>query len=433
MSQTRAAAKDGRRCSEDKSANPTKRAKRDPPVSSANTSKVVPTSSPTISDPSHTAPTSGGKVRSPVKADGLNEQVQAAVKQTVSNEDAARFCVIRNDGKDVNLIRLIHLKNIFSKQLPKMPPQYILRLVFDRRHESLVILRGNEVLGGICYRMFHEQRFAEIAFCAIKATEQVKGWGTKLMNQVKEHMKPLNIEYFLTYADNYAIGYFQKQGFTRRITLPRERYIGYIKDYDGGTLMECFIHPKINYNEIPVMIKKQREFLYDRIRSLTNSQVVYPGLTCFGGRDNLAPAYEDPYNIPGIKEAGWTRPEIMVAQKSATASLVKALGSILGELRAQKYAWAFLEPVDTVAYPDYKKFIKNPIDISEIQRRVDAACYASKKDFLEDIKLMCNNCKAFNSVTSSYYRDASRVLKFVLQRLEAIVESSPSKLAVKTE
>ena len=24
-------------------------------------------------------------------------------------------------------------------------------------------------------------------------------------------MKPMNIEYFLTYADNYAIGYFQKQ------------------------------------------------------------------------------------------------------------------------------------------------------------------------------------------------------------------------------
>ena len=90
----------------------------------------------------------------------------------------------RNDGKDVNLIRLIHLKTIFSKQLPKMPPQYILRLVFDRKHESLVILRGNEVLGGICYRPFHGQRFAEIAFCAIKATEQIKGWGTKLMNQV---------------------------------------------------------------------------------------------------------------------------------------------------------------------------------------------------------------------------------------------------------
>jgi hypothetical protein len=28
---------------------------------------------------------------------------------------------------------------------------------------------------------------------------------------------------FLTYADNAAVGYFKKQGFTAAITLPRER------------------------------------------------------------------------------------------------------------------------------------------------------------------------------------------------------------------
>ena len=31
------------------------------------------------------------------------------------------------------------------------------------------------------------------------------------------------IEYFLTYADNYAIGYFQRQGFTKSISMPKER------------------------------------------------------------------------------------------------------------------------------------------------------------------------------------------------------------------
>ena len=30
--------------------------------------------------------------------------------------------------------RLITLKNIFGKQLPKMPKEYIVRLVMDRRH-----------------------------------------------------------------------------------------------------------------------------------------------------------------------------------------------------------------------------------------------------------------------------------------------------------
>lgn len=30
-----------------------------------------------------------------------------------------------------------------------------------------------QVIGGICYRPYYEQKFAEIAFCAIKSEEQV--------------------------------------------------------------------------------------------------------------------------------------------------------------------------------------------------------------------------------------------------------------------
>ncbi|KAI1781094.1 hypothetical protein F4818DRAFT_436286 [Hypoxylon cercidicola] len=37
------------------------------------------------------------------------------------------------------------------------------------------------------------------------------------------------------YADNYAIGYFKKQGFTKEITLPKSDRMGYIKDYVGGS------------------------------------------------------------------------------------------------------------------------------------------------------------------------------------------------------
>jgi len=52
----------------------------------------------------------------------------------------------------------VALKNIFSRQLPNMPREYIARLVFDRRHRSVAIVRrGRAVVGGICYRAFHEQ------------------------------------------------------------------------------------------------------------------------------------------------------------------------------------------------------------------------------------------------------------------------------------
>lgn len=42
-----------------------------------------------------------------------------------------------------------------------------------------------KVTGGICFRVFGEEKFTEIAFLAIISKEQVRGYGTKLMNRLK--------------------------------------------------------------------------------------------------------------------------------------------------------------------------------------------------------------------------------------------------------
>ena len=147
-------------------------------------------------------------------------------KEEEGNEyDSICYCMIQNDGKNdpTTLQRLIGLKTLFAKQLPKMPKQYIARLVFDRRHKSLALLSNDpnvaggdeEIIGSICYRPYPEMKFAEIAFCAVSASQQVKGYGTKVMNLAKRQAVSEGIEYFITYADNYAIGYFKKQGFTK--------------------------------------------------------------------------------------------------------------------------------------------------------------------------------------------------------------------------
>jgi hypothetical protein len=128
--------------------------------------------------------------------------------------DSIKRAIVTNDGERQNLIRLVGLKSLFARQLPKMPKEYIARLVFDRRHSSLALLSADPdkvdcdegIIGGICYRAYPEMRFAEIAFCAVSASQQVKGYGTKLMNLFKMHAVTIGIEYFITYADNYAIG-----------------------------------------------------------------------------------------------------------------------------------------------------------------------------------------------------------------------------------
>ncbi len=49
------------------------------------------------------------------------------------------------------------------------------------------------------------------------------------MNKLKDHCKSQDLKYFLTYADNNAIGYFKKQGFNNFIKMEPEKWKEYIK------------------------------------------------------------------------------------------------------------------------------------------------------------------------------------------------------------
>jgi len=84
-------------------------------------------------------------------------------------------------------------------------------LSLRRKHHSLALIKENRVIGGICFRMFPSQNFAEIVFCAVTSNEQVKGYGTHMMNNLKDYCIRHKILHLLTYADAFAIGYFKKQ------------------------------------------------------------------------------------------------------------------------------------------------------------------------------------------------------------------------------
>lgn len=59
------------------------------------------------------------------------------------------------------------------------------------------------------------------------------------------------------------------------------QWVGYIKDYDGGTLMECIIGERLPYTDLPGMLRAQRAALDRHIRTLSKSHVVHPGLAAF--------------------------------------------------------------------------------------------------------------------------------------------------------
>ncbi|KAF8739651.1 MFS general substrate transporter, partial [Rhizoctonia solani] len=217
-----------------------------------------------------------------------------------------RFEVVTNDGSPISMILLTGLKTLFQKQLPKMPREYIARLVYDRSSRGMAIIkRGLRVVGGITFRPFPQRGFAEIVFFAISSVHQVAGFGAHLMNKfkmyIREHMP--TIHHFLTYADNFAIGYFKKQGFTKEITLPRSVWMGYIKDYEGGTIMQCSLIPQIDYLSVQELLAQQKQAIIDKIKAKSKAHVVHPGLAQFKNGTATIVDYRD---VPGLKESGWT-------------------------------------------------------------------------------------------------------------------------------
>jgi histone acetyltransferase len=86
------------------------------------------------------------------------------------------------------------------------------------------------------------------------------------------------------------------QGFTKKITLPRDAYTGFIKEYDGVTLMEFVIHPQINYSRIAPTIRLQRQALAERLRSISNSHVMHKPL----GQKGVPFEPVDPMEIQGV-------------------------------------------------------------------------------------------------------------------------------------
>ncbi|GAA6060749.1 hypothetical protein JCM10212_003793 [Sporobolomyces blumeae] len=333
-----------------------------------------------------------------------------------------RFVVVTNDASPQSMIILTGLKNIFQRQLPKMPREYIARLVFDRAHYSMAIVkRGLEVVGGITYRPFDGQKFAEIVFCAITGTEQVKGYGSHLMNHLKDYVKAnTKCMHFLTYADNYAIGYFKKQGFTKEIQLDRSVWAGYIKDYEGGTIMHCSMLPRVKYLEVASILSKQKEVILAKIRLLSQSHVVHPGLQFFA--DAPPGTKIDHAHVPGLKESGWTPEMDELTRRPKRGPQFAVMKKLLTLLVDHPSSWAFANPVNAQEVTDYYDVIKEPMDFATMESKLEANAYATLDAFIYDARLIFNNCRSYNDNQSNYVKNANKLENYLNEQLKVYVD-----------
>lgn len=327
-----------------------------------------------------------------------------------------------------SLILLAKAKELFQTQLPKMPREYVLKQVFNTKHRTMCMFYGQELVGAICFRLFFEQRFCEIVFFAIDFRSQIRGNGSFMMSLFKEYFKSeisryqenlgaaeevAEIDskaleyrerafsvYLITYADNSAIGFFKKQGFSKKVNF--SGWIGYIKDYEGGTLMECLLYWEINYINAVEIIENIRNTVFKEISE--------------------EPTY-GPISIqdPGIKEIIKLLkkdPDFRQDEKPKKKILNDFFYFLLADLFSNASSWPFIQPVSAKDVPDYYKVIKNPMDLSEMQRRVAKRQYASLKDFETDFFLIISNCYYYNGNTTQYYKCAQNLEAYYRKRIQ---------------
>lgn len=101
-----------------------------------------------------------------------------------------------------------------------------------------------------------------------------------------------------------------------------------------------------------------------------------------------------------------------------------AMQKVLQRLIVHPHAAIFLLPVDRKLYPDYYQKIKDPIDLSTIQTKLDAGAYVDTASFESDLKLIISNCFAYNAKKTVGYGAGLSFEKAIKKELKATFKVS---------
>ncbi|KAG5278874.1 hypothetical protein AALO_G00103680 [Alosa alosa] len=101
----------------------------------------------------------------------------------------------------------------------------------------------------------------------------------------------------------------------------------------------------------------------------------------------------------------------------------EGLRRILRSLQAHKMAWPFLEPVDPNDAPDYYGVIKEPMDLSTMEERLQKRFYVKLTEFVADMTKIFDNCRYYNPSDSPFYQCAEVLENFFVQKLKAFKAS----------
>lgn len=123
-----------------------------------------------------------------------------------------------------------------------------------------------------------------------------------------------------------------------------------------------------------------------------------------------------------ISEVRKNRSKWASEDKIGQEELYEAAERVLQELKAMtEHSAPFLQKVNKRDAPDYYSIIKQPMDIGTMQKKLKALQYKSKKEFVDDLHLIWNNCLKYNSDPNHPLRKKALIMQKQTDKLVVLI------------
>ena len=91
------------------------------------------------------------------------------------------------------------------------------------------------------------------------------------------------------------------------------------------------------------------------------------------------------------------------------------LEDLLNQMMKHKDGWPFDRPITKADAPDYHKIISKPMDLGTVRSGLVRMKYTCNQEVLEDVRLVFNNCWAYNRADAEEYTCGVRLEKYFLK------------------
>eukprot|EP00058_Branchiostoma_floridae_P004689 XP_002590177.1 hypothetical protein BRAFLDRAFT_126069 [Branchiostoma floridae] len=112
--------------------------------------------------------------------------------------------------------------------------------------------------------------------------------------------------------------------------------------------------------------------------------------------------------------------DMQMHNKSLSEKDTDQLKRLLKSLQSHKMAWPFVEPVSELEVPDYYQVIKEPMDLSTVDKRLRQKYYKTLNQYVADISKIFDNCRYYNPSDSAFCKCAEVLEGFFLQKLKTV-------------